>query len=541
MRRGDWGWFGMMGGADARRGGWFSRRAGGRNIRRRGRVGLTLVVVVFCVWLDPTFTLVKRATYRLVDEFLPEQAVVAKGETNGGERGRKRAAPSESAASDQSEKSSQRLVDFAVLKYERGTEVEVARPHDVHGATWASATILDIGDDYVSLRVAPAGGEETPKDEERLPLSALSNTIRPLPPVQSLAVDNTLRLNEEVDVHYNNRWCEGYVSQVTDARGKLVVCFPGVGVNNDTSLIVFQDSTGQSWIRETWNKTRPKRASIRRGWSLSSITGKWSPRGAPHETGGPDSAYKHIAALVSASEAGDSTKRYKSSMPMPMSPVRYHVKTGPTTTTATTGTAKTAMGDSATPCGGGGATSDEIDCPFKSISEACYHLLLNAGPAGLQVSEMVKIIQERSLVKLAGRTPSNTLYSRLSQDGRFINVSRGAYALVSVVDEATKRTILGTPGQFDDSLTADSRMRYVSSKAMHTQSSDGQHSYDVTVGAGVGGYTAAAAGFASVSATPSVAGDYNTTATTTTTTTKSSMSELSDASELLLGLRRGRR
>ena len=138
-----------MGGADARRGGRFSRRAGGRNIRRRGRVGLTLVVVVFCVWLDPTFTLVKRATYRLVDEFLPEQAVVAKGETNGGERGRKRAAPSESAASDQSEKSSQRLVDFAVLKYERGTEVEVARPHDVHGATWASATILDIGDDYV--------------------------------------------------------------------------------------------------------------------------------------------------------------------------------------------------------------------------------------------------------------------------------------------------------------------------------------------------------------------------------------------------------
>ena len=483
--------------------------------------------------VDPTFTLVKRATYRLVDDFLPEASASV---------GRKRAAPSASVASDRSEKSSQKLssMDFAVLKYERGTDVEVARPHEVHGATWASATILDIGDDYVSLRVAPAGGEETPKDdEERLPLSALSNTIRPLPPVETLAVDNTRRLNEEVDVHYNNRWCEGYISQVTDARGKLVVCFPGVGVNNDTSLIVFQDSTGQSWIRETWNKTRPKRASIRRGWSLSSISGKWSPRGAPHETG-PDSAYKHITALVSVSEAGDSTKRYKSAMSMPMTPIRHHAKTATaTTTTATTTTTgtTTAMGDSATLGGGAGATSNEIDCPFKSISEACYHLLLNVGPAGLQVSEMVKIIQDRSLVKLAGRTPSNTLYSRLSQDARFINVSRGAYALVSVVEAATKRTILSTPGQIEDSLTADSRMRYVPSKTTRTQSSE-QHSCEVNVGYGVGGH--AAGGFTSVSATPSVAGDYNTT-TTTTMTTKSSISELSDASELLLGLRRGRR
>ena len=468
------------------------------------------------------FTLVKRATYRLVEGFDEGwDDVETKEATKEATTvvGRKRSAASDSAVSD-SDKSSRS--EFAILKYEPGTEVEVARPHEVHGATWASATIIEVKDDCVKLRVAPAG-EETPKEEECLPVSALSNTIRPMPPVETLAVDGSRKLNEEVDVHYNNRWCEGYISQVTDASGKLIVCFPGVGVNNDTSLIVFQDSTGQSWIRETWNKTRPKQASIRRGWSLSPMTGKWSPRGTPNESG-PDSAYKHISALVSMSEAGDSTKRSK----MMMKPITFdhHAYATPTTTTATTGTA-TEMGACAGDSAREAATSDEKDCPFKSISEACYHLLLNAGSAGLQVSEMVKIIQDRSLVKLAGRTPSNTLYSRLSQDARFLNVSRGAYALVSVVEAATKGTSMGTPIQCDDSLTADSRMQRMRNGSVRAQSSE-QHS-GVNVGFGVSGFT-------SVSATPSVAGDYN-----AFTTPKSSMSELSNASELLLGLRRGRR
>ena len=46
---------------------------------------------------------------------------------------------------------------------------------------------------------------------------------------------------------------------------------------------------------------------------------------------------------------------------------------------------------------------------------------------------MVREIQTKSLVKLGGRTPSNTVYSRLSQDARFVNVARGAYALATVV------------------------------------------------------------------------------------------------------------
>jgi hypothetical protein len=47
---------------------------------------------------------------------------------------------------------------------------------------------------------------------------------------------------------------------------------------------------------------------------------------------------------------------------------------------------------------------------------------------------MVREIQIKGLVKLGGRTPTNTVYSRLSQDPRFVNVARGAYALATVVN-----------------------------------------------------------------------------------------------------------
>ena len=441
----------------------------------------------------------KRATYR-----------VACGDEND-ENVAKRVRTESESASVSEKSSGSELVDTR-LAYEPGCMVEVARPHKSHGATWASAKVLENDGEFITLAVAPEGGDDVATDTVRLPTSMLSSTIRPAPPVEHLAVDETRCLNEEVDVHYNNRWCEGYISQVTDLRGKLVVCFPGVGANNDTSLIVFQDSTGQCWIRETWNKTRPKRASIRRGWTLS-LLGRWSPRGAPQENGAaaPDSAYKHLAAL-SMIEAGDSTKKmFKRDVAVAsVSEQPSRVGSLAATVTALNGSF---VGDSAK----GVVTSDETDCPFKSISEACYHLLLTAGPEGLQVSEMVRTIQERSLVKLAGKTPANTVYSRLSQDARFINVSRGAYALQSVV-AASNKDASTSPQQRSQVDESPKRPRPIASDVKSTYPMSTEHS-----GIHRDGFT---------SATPSVAGDH---------ASLSCMSELSNASELLLGLRQGKR
>jgi len=479
--------------------------------------------------VDPAFILIKRATYSVVPE-MPEEEEARARATRGVKREREPASgvtavAAEAAANvkpamttmtyeSESDKSSHSELVHVNLAYEPGCMVEVARPHESHGATWASAKVIENDGTTVTLGVESEGGDEAKADVIRLPASLLSSAIRPRPPTETLAVDQSLRLNEEVDVHYNNRWCEGYISQITDARGKIVVCFPGVGVKKDTALIVFQDSTGQSWMRETWNKTRPKRVSIRRGWTLS-LNGQWSPRGVPQENGtaGPDSAYKQLAA-ASVSEAGDSTQRFTGGKNVASVASERPSRN---VSTAITGAAVASfVGDSTK----GVVTSDETDCPFKSISEACFHLLLTAGPAGLQVSAMVRAIKERSLVKLAGKTPANTVYSRLSQDARFFNVSRGAYALVSVVEAAAEAQ--NNAGQHkshaDESpkrpapRISENRMR----AAMNPMSTE--HS-------GIN-----RDGFAS--ATPSIAGDYS--------ISKSCMSELSNASELLLGLRRGR-
>ena len=49
--------------------------------------------------------------------------------------------------------------------------------------------------------------------------------------------------------------------------------------------------------------------------------------------------------------------------------------------------------------------ASEASLPFKSLSDACRHLLQDAGPAGLQVSTLVREIQRRGLVKLGGGHP----------------------------------------------------------------------------------------------------------------------------------------
>jgi hypothetical protein len=62
---------------------------------------------------------------------------------------------------------------------------------------------------------------------------------------------------------------------------------------------------------------------------------------------------------------------------------------------------------------------------------------------------MVKVIQTQNLVKLGGRTPSNTVYSRLSQDARIVNVARGAYALAEAVGLARAQLNSRAPPRFD--------------------------------------------------------------------------------------------
>lgn len=102
-----------------------------------------------------------------------------------------------------------------------------------------------------------------------------------------------------------------------------------------------------------------------------------------------------------------------------------------------------------------GTFGDGHQPPFKSLSDACHHLLARAGAAGLQVSDMVREIQTKGLVKLGGRTPSNTVYSRLSQDPRFVNVARGAYALATVVGGGGGGggTAASTPSKFSAGTT----------------------------------------------------------------------------------------
>ena len=115
-------------------------------------------------------------------------------------------------------------------------------------------------------------------------------------------------MSSQVDVLHNNQWWEGYVSKVSKA-GQISVHFPGDDESGAAgSLIVFQDTSGQCWIREPWNKTKPKRTSVRCGWYFVP-TGHWQVRG---QADASDTAFEVGSSGVIVSSAHMSSRKRQS-------------------------------------------------------------------------------------------------------------------------------------------------------------------------------------------------------------------------------------
>ena len=225
----------------------------------------------------------------------------------------------------------------------------------------------------------------------------------------------------------NHVWFEGLVTKV-HRESQITVAFPGADGADSSEIVVFADSSGDVWAREAFNKKIAKRAGLRRGWAFSgTLSGKWLVRGQAC-----------ASAVTSDCRDGEASTFLRGEAPRRRGAAR------PPGDARDAG-ATYGHGESS-PSASFGGDGDGTGPAFKSLSDACHHLLLGAGAAGLQVSTLVRAIQSRNLVKLGGRTPSNTVYSRLSQDARFVNVSRGAYALATVVSGGG--TAASTPTKF---------------------------------------------------------------------------------------------
>eukprot|EP00241_Pyramimonas_parkeae_P019036 CAMPEP_0114326508 /NCGR_PEP_ID=MMETSP0059-20121206/29760_1 /TAXON_ID=36894 /ORGANISM="Pyramimonas parkeae, Strain CCMP726" /LENGTH=419 /DNA_ID=CAMNT_0001455483 /DNA_START=118 /DNA_END=1378 /DNA_ORIENTATION=- len=61
--------------------------------------------------------------------------------------------------------------------------------------------------------------------------------------------------------------------------------------------------------------------------------------------------------------------------------------------------------------------------------DACLEVLSEAGPEGMTVNEVVDAIKRRSLARLDGRTPHNSITRCLSADDSFIRLQPGRYAM----------------------------------------------------------------------------------------------------------------
>ena len=265
----------------------------------------------------------------------------------------------------------------------------------------------------------------------------------------------------------NRVWREGVVTDASaasrgDGQRRITVCVPGADGAPPADVVVFQDSSERVWARDAFQKRGAKTSGLRRGWAFSGVvSGQWLVRGhaaavtserreetfslasapsvyasvyADPQGLGPKTKLEAGSACASPRRPGSRESAGEKARGMAgrdasafSAPERFGAEKF----------AAYGHGESSPERGGrlnvNASEASEASLPFKSLSDACRHLLQDAGPAGLQVSTLVREIQRRGLVKLGGRTPSNTVYSRLSQDARFVNVARGAYALADVV------------------------------------------------------------------------------------------------------------
>ena len=279
----------------------------------------------------------------------------------------------------------------------------------------------------------------------------------------------------------NRVWREGVVTDASaasrgDGQRRITVCVPGADGAPPADVVVFQDSSERVWARDAFQKRGAKTSGLRRGWAFSGVvSGQWLVRGhaaavtserreetfslasapsvyasvyADPQGLGPKTKLEAGSACASPRRPGSRESAGEKARGMAgrdasafSAPERFGAEKF----------AAYGHGESSPERGGrlnvNASEASEASLPFKSLSDACRHLLQDAGPAGLQVSTLVREIQRRGLVKLGGRTPSNTVYSRLSQDARFVNVARGAYALADVVQRHAANA--AAPPRFD--------------------------------------------------------------------------------------------
>ena len=325
-----------------------------------------------------------------------------------------------------------------------------------------------------SHRALSQENDETsrPTPRETFGKLELAKRVRPKPPAAHLAVEGRVA-NEEVDVLINRVWREGVVTDASaasrgDGQRRITVSVPGADGAPSADVVVFQDSCERVWARDAFQKRGAKTSGLRRGWAFSGTAGQWLVRGhaavVTSERRDVDASEPSLAPSLAGRSADPIAVPQKtkleagSACASPRRPSRESAGVAPAgpdfsafSVPELSGAAAAAYGHGESSPERGGranlnASSDSASAPFKSLSDACRHLLLDAGPAGLQVSTLVREIQKRKLVKLGGRTPSNTVYSRLSQDARFVNVARGAYALANVVGAAANAS---APPRFD--------------------------------------------------------------------------------------------
>lgn len=279
----------------------------------------------------------------------------------------------------------------------------------------------------------------------------------------------------------NRVWREGVVTDASaasrgDGQRRITVCVPGADGAPPADVVVFQDSSERVWARDAFQKRGAKTSGLRCGWAFSGVvSGQWLVRGhaaavtserredtfslasapsvyasvyADPQGLGPKTKLEAGSACASPRRPGSRESAGEKARGMAgrdasafSAPERFGAEKF----------AAYGHGESSPERGGrlnvNASEASEASLPFKSLSDACRHLLQDAGPAGLQVSTLVREIQRRGLVKLGGRTPSNTVYSRLSQDARFVNVARGAYALADVVQRHAANA--AAPPRFD--------------------------------------------------------------------------------------------
>jgi len=439
---------------------------------------------------DANFSLVCKATYALrTDAAAPESFVSER--TGFQSASRKRKYPSDSEVSGCS---------AARLFYRPGSAVEVLgkRAYDPkvgRGGDWRSAAVVAVEGENVTVQFEAENDESAPGAlRETFGKHELAKRVRPRPPAELLPVEGRVA-NEEVDVLINRVWREGLVvdasaaSHLGDGQRRITVCVPNADGAPNAKVVVFQDSSERVWARDAFQKRGAKTSGLRRGWAFSGTAGQWLCRGHAAVVTSERREEDGVAGRFAGRDLPDFqlTKLEKpkleaeSACASPRRPSRESERVAPAKLDLSAFSIPELSGAAAAAYGHGesspergaratfNASSVSASPPFKSLSDACRHLLLDAGPAGLQVSTLVHEIQKRKLVKLGGRTPSNTVYSRLSQDARFVNVARGAYALADVVGAAANTS---APPRFDGAA-ANARRDAGGSPSPHAFPDDG--------------------------------------------------------------------